>query len=343
VRLREQLARTRRAERELTGAEAVCASVTAFLRIVDASVRREVETAIADLGKLTADFYGRLVMNPVYSDVKLEYTTGRTGGVEFSLLYDGRHRVTPPQRVMSESQLNTLGLALFLARLKAEPQAWRTFVLDDVVNSFDAPHHIGLARLLAEEFADWQVILTTHDRVFATLARKILRGWKFMTIATWTPAGGPIFADGNSRELLRARLAEGRSAAELGGLARVALEQGLSLPLEKLGLEIRFDPLGRYSAHEYLVALRRGLKERKSALATMPVLPRMEADSYMVNLGAHDRPASPALTTEELRRLVDDLTELETAFVCSACGEAVWTATLDSGRHHQCRCSTLAV
>jgi hypothetical protein len=275
--------------------------------------------------------------------VKLKYTTGRSGGVEFSLVFDNRHPVTPPQRVMSESQSNALGLALFLARLKVDPLTWRTVVLDDVVNSFDANHRGGLARLLADEFADWQVIVLTHDRVFATLARKILSGWRFSEIAIWTPTGGPVLAEGNTREQLRARLAEGRSASELGGMARIALEQGLALPLEKLGLEIRYDPLGRYSAHDLLVALRRGLRDRRSSLAKLPVLARMESDSYLVNLSAHDRPADPAIAAEDLQRLVDDLTELEESFVCSACREPVWIASLDAGKHHQCRCSALAV
>jgi hypothetical protein len=275
--------------------------------------------------------------------VKLEYRTGRAGGIEFSLMFDGRHPVTPPQRVMSESQLNALGLALFLAQLKVNHQPWSAIVLDDVVNSFDGNHRVGLARLLAEEFSDWQVLLVTHDRVFATVARKLLPGWRFSQVASWTPQGGPVISDGDAREQLRVRLAEGRSAAELGGLARVALEQGLSLPLEKLGLEIRYDPLGRHSAHEYLVALRRGLRDRKANVAADVLLARMEADSYLVNLGAHDRPADPGLTVEELNRLVEDLKELEEMFVCSGCGDPVWTLARDAGRHHQCTCSALAV
>lgn len=343
VRLRDQAARVCAAEARSAASTSVAAGVDALLTITDARIRGSIEDAIARIGALAADYYGRLVATPVYRDVTLEYRTARSGGIEFSLVFDGRHSVTPPQRVMSESQLNALGLALFLAQLKVNPQSWSALVLDDVVNSFDANHRVGLARLLAEEFSDWQVLLVTHDRVFATLARKLMPGWRFSQIAAWTPQGGPVIEDGDARELLRVRLAEGRSAAELGGLARVALEQGLSLPLEKLGLEIRFDPLGRHSAHEYLVALRRGLRDRKANVAADALLARIEADSYLVNLGAHDRPADPALTVEELNRLVADLKELEETFVCTGCGDPAWTLARDAGRHHQCTCSALAV
>jgi len=344
VRLQETLRRLRETERRAEAAASVAKAMAALLDIADAEIRNAIEAVINRIGRVAADFYGRLVANPVYGDIKLEYRSERAGGIEFSLLFDGRHRVSPPQRILSESQLNAMGLALFLARIKVELQPWRTVVLDDVVNSFDANHRVGLARLLGEEFADWQVLLLTHDRVFATLARKLLTaGWRFSEIAAWTPHGGPVLVEGGPREQLRARLAEGRSAIELGGLARVALEQGLSLPLEKLGLEIRYDPLSRYSAYDYLQALRRGLSERKSKLANLRVLARVEAASYLVTLGAHDRPGDQAPSTEDLRYLVDDLTELEEGFVCTSCGDPVWALPRDGGRHHQCRCSTLAV
>lgn len=46
----------------------------------------------------------------------------------------------------------------------------RTLILDDVVNSFDAAHRHGLMRLLEEEFAEWQVIVFSHDAGFRDIA-----------------------------------------------------------------------------------------------------------------------------------------------------------------------------
>lgn len=343
VRIQERALEVRRATKQTTEARAVSDALTATLQITDRKIGEAIEAAVERIGQRTAQYYQRLVASNTYDDVRIEYTSSRSGGVEFTLRYDGRHVVRPPQRIMSESQLNALGLALFLAQQKLDEQVWRTLVLDDVVNSFDSNHRQGLARLLDEEFADWQVIMVTHDRMFVRLARPTLTGWRHLEVAAWTPAGGPVLADGSPREQLSVALREGRAATTLGGLARAALEQGLTLPLEKLGLELRYDPHARYGAHEYLVALRRGLRTRSSPLADLPVLRRMEAENYVVNVGAHDRPADPGITSEELRRLVDDLTELDAAFTCSACGERVWAATLNHGRRHQCRCSALAV
>lgn len=341
--LQEALKRLRAAEKVAHARRTIASACSAALELVDDQVKREVEHAIARLGSQAATFYGRLVGDAVYSDVQLRFRAERAGGVEFVVTYAGRHAVSPPQRVLSESQLNGLGAALFLAHLKTDPVEWRTVVLDDVVNSFDANHRVGLARLLAEEFADWQVVALTHDRTFAEVTRRILPKWRQLQIVAWSPIGGPVIDDGDPRKQLAKRVAAGEAASQLGGLARTALEQALSRPLERLGLEMRFDPLARFGAKEYLDALRHGLRSRGSTLVASPVLTRMDAATYMVNLGAHDRPMFAALTRADLSQLVDDLEDLNQALRCPSCGEPPWTASLDGGRRHQCRCSQLVV
>ena len=341
--LQETVKRLRAAERVSISRRTIASASSAALDLVDQQVKREIEHAIIRLGSQAATFYGRLVGDDVYSNLELCFRGERAGGVEFVVTYAGRHSVTPPQRVLSESQLNGLGMALFLAHLKTDPIEWRTVVLDDVVNSFDANHRVGLARLLAEEFADWQVVALTHDRTFAEVARRLVPKWRQLQIVAWTPSGGPVIDDGDPRRQLARRVATGEAASQLGGLARTALEQALSRPLERLGLEMRFDPLARFGAKEYLDALRHGLRSRGSELAELPVFARMDAATYMVNLGAHDRPMYAALTRADLSQLLGDLDDLGQALRCAHCGEPPWFASLDGGRRHQCKCSQLVV
>jgi hypothetical protein len=341
--LQDAAKRLRAAEKVAVARRTVASACSAALELVDEQVKREIEQAIARLGSQAATFYGRLVGDAVYSDVQLRFRAERAGGVEFVVTYAGRHSVSPPQRVLSESQLNGLGMALFLAHLKTDPEEWRTVVLDDVVNSFDANHRLGLAQLLADEFTDWQVVALTHDRTFAEVTRRLVPKWRQLEIVAWTPTGGPVINDGDPRTQLATRLVAGEAASQLGGLARTALEQALSRPLERLGLEMRFDPLARFGAKEYLDALRHGLRSRGSILAASSVFARMDAATYMVNLGAHDRPMYAALTRADLSQLVEDLEDLDRALRCPICGEPPWSASLDGGRRHQCRCSQLVI
>lgn len=340
ARLRDQAKRVASASHRAKRAKSIDQAVHRFLKIAEAEIQAAIEAALGRIGELTADYYGRLMVGTPYTDVQLSYQSKRSGGVEFSLLFDRRHPISPPQRIMSESQLNALGLALFLARLKVEDQPWRAVVLDDVVNAFDAPHRQGLIRVLADEFADWQVILLTHDPGLFAITRKTVSGWLWEEIVGWTPQGGPVLGSGDPVKRLRERLDAGDSASELGGLARRALEQSLALPVEKLGYEIRYDPHQRHTGYAFLRALRRGLKQNKSPITALPIFQRMEGANYMASLGAHHRPDAPAVTRDDLYRLVEDLEGLAQVFVCQSCDQPVWAAEVKG--KHQCRCSGLA-
>ena len=178
--------------------------------------------------------------------------------------------------------------------------------------------------------------------MFATLSERFFAGWRFWQIVAWNPKEGPILSEGDPLKRLTERLDAGESASDLGGLARVALERGLSRPLERLGLPIRFDRRQLYSAPEYLDALQTGLAERGSSLKDLPVIKRMRGQSYLVNLGAHDRPTDPVLSTEDLRQMVEDLGELARGFTCANCSKPVWE-TRKGFESYQCQCSKLAV
>ncbi len=242
---------------------------------------------------------------------------------------------------MSESQLNALGIALLLARLKHEEQEWRNLVLDDVVNGFDAPHRQGLLRLLKDEFSDWQVIVFSHDSAFRDVAMQASEGgWTFLEIVKWTPGGGPVLGDGDPLDRLESELADGAASSGLGGFARAALEGGLSRPLMKLGYrELRYDPKGRFSAQDFLIGLRGGLKHADSPLADLNVFDRMGGANYMATTLVHRRDGASEPTRDDLLRLARDLRELEGKLVCDKCGKPVWHLANDGSR--QCECGTL--
>jgi hypothetical protein len=310
-----------------------------LLQILDEKTKAAIEEALAAIRDLVEHYFKVLMADPIYSDVKLAYAARRSGQVEFEIRF-GPHIVNPPQRVMSESQLNALGLALLLARVQQSDTPWRTLVLDDVVNSFDAPHRGGLVRLLLEEFADWQLIVLSHDALFRDLALREAAGvWQFREISVWTRTGGPVLGEGDPLDRLEEGLRSGEAPAALGGHARQALEHGLRHPLGKLRYKIPFDPGARYSPHDFLDALRSGFAERQSELANSEVLRRIEAGDYMGTRIVHGRPDAPEAGTDELRRLVADLRAFQMLLVCEECGKSVWWARTAKG--HQCECAKL--
>lgn len=338
--LKDQVVRLHAEQAELDRIATRKTAADQLLAITEQEVEKAIRTALDDLSDLIERYYTELAYGGLYSDIKLKYLTTYAGGIEFSVVFDGRKTISPPQAIMSTSQLNALGLAMFLARANKREPNWRAVVLDDVVNSFDASFRQGLIRILVSDFADWQVLLLSHDRAFTDLVRREGgSGWRQQQIVRWTPAGGPILGAGDPLERLRELLGEGASAAECAGWARQALEGRLGHIVAKLEYEVPYRPHGRYTAGDFLVALRRGLAHSNEELAKLPALARLEGDNYMAALGVHDREDAAALSVADFARLADDLEELMDGLRCADCHEPVWKA--QRGDHHACQCSRM--
>lgn len=103
--------------------------------------------------------------------------------------YDKTHR--PPKYLLSESHIHGLGIAFFLASVKAFNKVNHFFLLDDVVSSFDAQHRARLIRMLVEEFKDYQIILLTHEKDFFDLAAAEVqqKDWQICSLA-WSREKG---------------------------------------------------------------------------------------------------------------------------------------------------------
>ncbi|HEY0317941.1 MAG TPA: AAA family ATPase [Solirubrobacterales bacterium] len=310
--------------------------------IADETVERAVQLALDRINEPLAAYYGLLVGQSVYSDLQLTYTEGRAGGIEFEFKWDGRHHVRPPQKIMSESELNALGLALFLARIKTDAPAWRTMVLDDVIASFDSVHQTRLVRLLNAEFGDWQVLLLTHDRQLSQTVQAEAPAWLLEKVTAWTPQEGPSFGSASMRTRLKERLDAGEPAEELGGLARQAMEEALERPVRKLGLKIRHDPNNVYSADEYRRALVDGLADGGFPRAEDSILNQLRTDGSTSNRACHFRDHEPSVSEQDLRVLLEDLEALDQLFHCDNCEKKVWQVPHKGSSRCQCQCGELS-
>lgn len=334
----ETLTRARARAKETTGKRR---AAEAAADIADATVESAVQQALDQINEPLSTYYGQLVGQSVYSDLRLTYTEGRAGGIEFEFMWDNRHPVKPPQKIMSESELNALGLALFLARIKVDAPDWRTMVLDDVIASFDSVHQTRLVRLLNQEFADWQILLLTHDQQLSRTISAESPDWLLEKVTAWTPQEGPSFGSGNMRKRLKERLDAGEPAEELGGLARQAIEESLERPVRRLGLQIRHDPTNVYSADEYRRALVDGLANGGFPRAEDSILDRLRTDGSISNRACHYRNHEPGVTEQDLRVLLEDLESLDRLFHCNTCEKKVWEVPHQGSSRCQCACGEL--
>ncbi len=107
-------------------------------------------------------------------------------GETLSLEVELNGKVIPePQHFLNEARLTAIALAIYLAaaRLTRSTRPG-IMVLDDVLIGLDLSNRIPLLKLLQTEFADWQVLLLTHDSTWYDMAASLLDSekWSFQRL-----------------------------------------------------------------------------------------------------------------------------------------------------------------
>ncbi|MFA5433331.1 MAG: AAA family ATPase, partial [Candidatus Paceibacterota bacterium] len=165
-----------------------------MLEMQNATMSKILELLSQDVNK----FFCYLNRKDKIKDVKLVLTGEE--GIEFCLeFYD--NVASPPQKYLSESQFNSLGIAFFLAAVKKFNKVNKFFVLDDVLVSFDRNYRTRLLDLLAEEFSDYQILLFTHEEYWYELIRRKFTNWVFKEVS-WSFENGIRFKDSIADQLL---------------------------------------------------------------------------------------------------------------------------------------------
>ena len=294
---------------------------------------------IQQISNRSAEIYRFLHSHEGVGDVKVE-TVGKKG-IELSVNYFGK-RELPPHRVLSESHMNSLGLALFLAMAETFNEELAFLVLDDVVNSFDRDHRGRLAELLVKDFDTRQLIILTHDEQFYSRIRALAPSWIDEHFTSWSFEDGPRTRQYNGDRFLvesGEELMDGNrvGAAQKG---RRALEEFLQEACEELQALLPFRRGQRNDqrmADEVMNGLRRTLKDRANSMykELTPLLRLLEADlQAALNVESH---ASQGGTSNlEIQDALARVGDLRGHFTCDKCMTRVWyRGTVDSSR---CRC-----
>ena len=303
-----------------------------------------------DLGNLLEQISGRVAK--IYSAlhpaedldaVSIEPWTAK--GVELAINFYGS-RQRPPHGVLSESHLNSLAIALFLAMAASFNEKLGFLILDDVINSFDVEHRGRLAELLADGFADWQLIVLTHDQQFFEHLSRRAPSWRKIEFTSWSHASGPRTTKYEASGMLSAAR-ERLQSDDVQGAAtkgRRALEELLQEVCEALWAPLPFrrgQANDKREIGELFMGLRRALKEHaKSQLPTVePIVKHLEADvGATLNVAAHaSRGRSGA---SEVKAALERIEALDALWSCPACRTRVWhKGTPGAAR---CRCGKSA-
>jgi hypothetical protein len=290
----------------------IAAVLRAFTGVHTRALQDVLNILSTDIGR----FYLAMHPNEEVDDVKLIVLDE---GIEFEYGFHGK-RVYPPLKYLSESHLNSLAIAAFLASAKQFNKVTRFIVLDDIVTSFDSNHRVRLVQLLHTELADRQILLLTHEPFWFQIVKKQLlpQGWLAAELELTAAAGLEFKASTTlfKEEILRKKLDGTLSANDV----RTCLEKILKSVCSALEVKVAFrynDENERRMPGELISELRATLKKKSPATLADPIFANLEACSLVTTTGSHD--SGPVLSSGDIITAGDCVLKLDELFFCSKC------------------------
>ncbi len=332
-----EVKQARHDEEAAAGAIGVATRICDHLELMCKAVtqaREECLTGIhADIESKINDYYQQLHPEEGYGEVQLPVERkGQAVGLRTA--FHGA-QASHPAGFYSEGHLDCVGIAVFLAFMHRANPDGGLLVLDDVMTTIDSAHRQRLAMLLAKEFAGHQLIITTHDRLWAEQLLTTMRAYGLRRLALhlqpWTVDRGVEWV-----ELLEQRWGEYAARAETDPQSAVG-DSGRDL--EKLLCMMRYNLMLSVPARigdQYTIGdlydpffawfRKRSVQRTDVAFDEQISLMRQQMDAYwrVRNWsGAHYNTWGATLSPSEAKDFIILVEALHKLFQCPRCGSLV--------------------
>lgn len=293
--------------------------------------KQTVQSIMDGVADLADAYYQKIHPGEKIGSPKLKVTDRGTGSLTLESGFHGLRE--DPRGRYSEGHIDSLGLCLFLAIRRLHHRQDPTFsvlVLDDVLHSVDGAHRRETANLIFEEFADHQVIVTTHDPLWfenlkLAASRKGRRFARYR-FSGWSLSAGPILGDHQSDfEWLTSPSSTKATAADRVIKAGRLLEESLQNACDALVIAVPFRIRGDYTIDPLWKGFRSRAKENKefwkSAETTVE---SVEALRQLRNwVGAHWNAWAQHLTESEADAFTQCVIKLRELLYCEECDQFV--------------------
>jgi hypothetical protein len=227
------------------------------------------------------------------------------------------HRVSPAYKYLSESQLNSFGLAVFLASVRRFNPDFGFMILDDVVNSLDGHKRPQLIKLLKLHFSDRQVLLLTHDSSWRDRLARELPQWKRLHFQRHDPGIGPVLASPLTAVETVQDLINHDDARGAGRMLGPLIEDELQDFVEATESELKFNRRNEYTLEPLLAGLRRRLDAKLKQQHPAAGAAKSLADNVgFRNLCAHAKDPAIDITPQEVQVALDAWLSLASHLRC---------------------------
>jgi hypothetical protein len=250
---------------------------------------------------------------------------------------------TAPEMLLSEASLDLLAFLYYimLAKESALLGQAKLLVIDDVLQSIDATIRVLAAEYVLEEFKDWQLVFTVHDRLWAEQLRQMMqsRGHRFVEydVLRWHPTTGPVLSTGSGE--LDVPLRKALSGGSPQGVclhAAVLLERLCSELSYALPISITRRRGDRYTLGDLWPGVYKVLSKTTCAAVATDV----ERWLHLRNLaGAHYNEWALSLSAHEARQFGEAVLALLGSVRCETCQRWVQRLEVAGGdAAWACRC-----
>jgi energy-coupling factor transporter ATP-binding protein EcfA2 len=264
----------------------------------------------------------------LYEDIKLGIDPKKRASTILKMTIFGKTD-EDPLALSSEGHLDSLGLCIFLALFRKFNEDFQLLVLDDVVTTVDSRHRENVCKLLFEEFADKQLIITTHDGIWfeqlnaAQRVHNLGNQFRNCTIVKWDIDNGPFIRPYKVRwDRIQESITEGNKHCA-GNEGRRYLEWLLEDICNRTMAKIPAKYSGKYEVSDLLEPARSRLnklidddeyrKEVKNSFMNL------DKTILMGNLLSHNNLMASNVSIDEVEHFCSSIHDIDELLKCPNC------------------------
>lgn len=268
--------------------------------------------------------FNRISRNGFVKTIKISVGAQTEASLEYVVILKNG-KVAVPNMIFSEANLDLLAVLTYLefVRIAVGDGQLKVLVLDDIFQSVDSTIRFRVMQYILNRFPDWQIVLTTHDRLWKEQMIQLFRSRgksvECIDILTWDFDKGPQIVKGKSiyDEKLK-ELTKSGGAEEICAAAGYLLEYICENLSVRLNTSIKRKPGDRYTIGDLWPGIYKEIKKS----AGKEIFENLNDLIYLRNVvGSHYNEWSLSLSRQEAIDFAEAVLDTYSFVRCEKCGK----------------------
>ncbi|MCJ7649069.1 MAG: hypothetical protein MUP85_10675 [Candidatus Lokiarchaeota archaeon] len=284
-----------------------------FISWINDKIKSRFEEITDDL----VSYFNLLEYNSTYlSDPKIHLLEDKNKAVELEVKLAG-NPISPAFRILSESQINSFGLSVFLAAIKNFNTEFKFIILDDILNSFDYHKRSKIIEIITSYFNEYQFLILTHDTIWFEKLILHFNNWNRYKFLSWDYTLGPRIENARTTfEEIEADLDADNAVFAAQKLGRF-LEQRLQDINHKLLSSVIYNRDNQYTLADLFNGLKGCIKKKLQRNHSLYViLNEFGEQTIFRNFCVHWKNTETDFSSDEIREIYTSWLNIEQYFIC---------------------------